>query len=66
MRRHAVAPAKGVLHGTPWVVLGRGLYIPYISGVAVELAGPDRLGYVVSVADGSTSGVNEPRALRFC
>ena len=65
MGRHAVAPAEGVLHGAPWVVLGRRLNIPYISGIAVELAAPDRLGYVISVADGSTSGVNEPCALRF-
>ena len=65
MGRHAVAPAKGVLHCTPWVVLGCRLYIPHISGIAVELAAHDRLGYVVSVADGSTGGVNEPCALRF-
>ena len=55
---HAVAAAKGVGHRAPWVILGCGLDVPDVAGVAVDVAGLDGGGDVLSDTDGSTSGVN--------
>jgi hypothetical protein len=63
MGNHAVSTAEGVLHRAPDVVLGRGLDVPHITGVAGELAAGDRRSDGVLVTDGATGGVDEPCAL---
>ena len=55
---HAVAAAEGVLHVTPWVVLGRGLLVPDVTSVAAELAALDSSSDILGVADGATSSVD--------
>jgi len=63
VRHHSVSTAERVLDRTPDVVLGRGLHVPDVAGVAGELAARKRGGDVVLVADGTAGGVDEPRAL---
>lgn len=60
---HAVSATEGVLHRAPNVVSRCGLLVPDVSGVATKLAGLERSGDSVLVADGATSGVDEPSPL---
>ena len=63
MGNHAVSTTEGVLHRAPWVVLGSGLHIPHITSVAAELSAGKGSSNSVLVADGTTSGVDEPCTL---
>ena len=62
VRGHTVSAAKRVLHVAPGMVLGRGLDVPDVACVAVELPGLDRGGDVLGVADRAAGGVDEPGA----
>ena len=64
VRYHAVATAERVLHRPPRVVLWRGLHVPDVTGVAVDLPGLERRGDRVLVTDRTTRGVDEPRTLQ--
>lgn len=57
----AAAPVD-VLRVAERVVLGRGLREPHVTAVAAELAALERLGDVLLDNDGTTGGVDEPRA----
>lgn len=63
MRDHAIATAERVLHRTPRVVLGRWLDIPYITRIAIDLAGLHSCRDGLLIANRTTSGVHEPCAL---
>ena len=64
---HAVAAAERVLHRAPRVVFGRGLHVPDVAGVPVQLPGLDGCGDVLGVADRAARSVDEPRArLEVC
>lgn len=60
---HAVASTERVLHAAPRVVLRCRLYVPDVTGVAVEMPGLDRIGNGILVADRTASGVDEPGTL---
>lgn len=63
MRHHAVACTQGVLHRAPWVLFGRRLLVPYVTGVAVQVAVFERGGNVLGIANGAARGIDEPGAL---
>ena len=63
VRDHPVPAAERVLHVPPRVVLRRGLHVPDVARVAVELPGLERGGDVLGVADRAARGVHDPRAL---
>lgn len=63
VRNHGVAAAPGALDSTQRVVGGGGLREPDITTVAAEVARLDGLGDILLDDDGTTSGVDEPRAL---
>lgn len=63
MGHHAVAGAEGVLHRAPDVVFGCGLHVPYVTGVAVDMAGLESGSNGILVDDGTTGGVNDPCTL---
>ena len=52
----------GVRRGSEWVVLWCWLWEPDVTTVATELAALESLGDVLLDDDGTTSGVDEPRA----
>lgn len=58
VRHHAVTAAERVLHVTPRVVLGRGLHVPHVTGVAAQLPTLDCRSDVFRVADGTASRVD--------
>lgn len=60
---HGVATAPGALDVTERVVLGGGLREPDVTTVASQVARLDGLGDILLDNDGTTSGVDEPRAL---
>lgn len=62
MGDHGVAAAEGVLSVSQRVVLGGGLGEPDITAVAAELAGLESVGDILLDDDGTTGGVDEPRA----
>ena len=59
---HGVAAAEGVLGVAERVVLGGGLGEPHVTAVAAEVAALESLGDVLLDDDGTTGGVDEPRA----
>lgn len=59
---HGVATAPGALDVTKRVVLGSGLREPDITTVASQVTRLDGLGDILLDDDGTTSGVDEPRA----
>lgn len=59
---HGVSASPCVLSVAEGMVLGCGLREPDITAVAAELAGLEGLGDVLLDDDGTTGGVNEPRA----
>lgn len=63
VRDHGVAAAPGALDVTERVVLGSGLREPDVTTVASQVAGLDGFGDVLLDNDGTTGGVDEPRAL---
>ena len=63
MGYHAVTCAERVLHGPPRVVLGSGLYVPYITCITVQLSGFYRRSYCICITDSPTSSVNKPSSL---
>ena len=60
---HAVAAPERVLHGAPGVVARRGLHVPHVARVPVELTGLERGRDVRGVANGAARGVDEECAL---
>ena len=62
MRHHPVPATQRVLHRPPDVVLRRGLHVPHVARVAVDLARLERLRDGVLVADRAARGVHDPRA----
>lgn len=61
---HGVAAAPGALDVAQRVILGGGLREPDITSVASQVTRLDGLGDVLLDNDGTTSGVDEPRAWR--
>ncbi len=59
---HGVSTAKGVLGVAENVVFGCWLREPDVSAVAAKVAALEGLSNVFLDDDGTTSGVNEPRA----
>lgn len=62
MGHHAISTSKRVFRRTPDVVLWSRLNVPYIASVAAKLTAQKGGSNIILVADGTTSGVNEPRA----
>jgi hypothetical protein len=62
VRHHGVTAAPGVGGVAQRVVLGGGLGEPDITSVAAEVSGLEGLGDVLLDDDGTTGGVDEPRA----
>lgn len=60
MRNHSVAPTKGVLSVTKWVVFGCWLREPDISSIAAEVVRLEGFGDVFFYDDGAAGGVDEP------
>ena len=63
VRYHAVTTVEGVLHGAPWVVSRRGLHIPDITSIAVDLARLNSRSNSILVGDSTTGGVDYPSIL---
>lgn len=63
MRNHAVPRTEGVLHRAPDVVAWRGLDVPDVTAIAVDLTRGERSGDRVFVTDGTTGGVDDPGTL---
>lgn len=63
VRHHGVAAAPWVLGVAKWVVLGRRLREPHVTTVSTQVAALQRLGNVLLDDDGTSSSVDEPRAL---
>lgn len=61
---HGVAAAEGVLGVAEDVVLGGGLGVPDVTTVSTEVAGGEGVGDILLDDDGTTGGVDEPRACR--
>ena len=62
MRNHGVSTAPGALDVTERVVLGSGLREPDVTTVASQVTRLDGLGDILLDDDGTTSGIDEPRA----
>ena len=63
VRGHAVSAPERVLHRAPGVVARRGLHVPHVACVPVELAGLERSCDVRGVANGAARGVDEECSL---
>lgn len=64
MGNHAVSASEGILHRAPDVIARSRLLVPDVSSVTAELAGFECCGNSILVADGTTSGVDEPSTLK--
>ena len=60
---HSVSTSIDVLHRTPNMIFGSGLNVPNISSISAEFTGGKSVSHSCLVADGPSSGVDEPCAL---
>jgi len=58
MRYHGIPAAHGVLCISEWVVLRCGLWEPYVTAIAVQVAGSKSLSNVLLDNDGATCSVD--------